>query len=173
MTYGELKETETYINAKDIEINVNMEESIDEEYFYVDEFCLLDDLQVIGTANMADGTLHIDLVCANWDKRFEPDWIPESRQNQISIWKIKQQTNIKHLENIIPDAFLLQEMEELFMVERFTITTIVENGYPHYKVHDNLTDNEIHCDLNELNETIWQLLEVQEVLLCEKSQSTI
>ena len=79
MTYGELKETETYINAKDIEINVNMEESIDEEYFYVDEFCLLDDLQVIGTANMADRTLHIDLVCANWDKRFEPDWIPESR----------------------------------------------------------------------------------------------
>ena len=44
---------------------------------------------------------------------------------------------------------------------RFTITTIVENGYPHYKVHDNLTDNEIHCDLNELNETIWQLLGVQ------------
>ena len=45
---------------------------------------------------------------------------------------------------------------------RFTITTIVENGYPHYKIHDNLTDNEIHCDLNELNETIWQLLGVQE-----------
>ena len=43
---------------------------------------------------------------------------------------------------------------------RFTITTVVENGYPHYKVHDNLTDNEIHCDLNELNETIWQLLGV-------------
>ena len=47
------------------------------------------------------------------------------------------------------------------MVERFTITTIVEHGYPHYKVYDNLTGNEIHCDLNELNETIWQLLEVQ------------
>ena len=46
------------------------------------------------------------------------------------------------------------------MVERFTITTIVENGYPHYKIYDNLTDNEIHCDLNELNETIWQLLGV-------------
>ena len=44
---------------------------------------------------------------------------------------------------------------------RFTITTIVENGYPHYKVYDNLTDNEIHCDLNELNETIWELLGVQ------------
>ena len=26
------------------------------------------------------------------------------------------------------------------MVDRFTITTIVENGYPHYKVYDNLTD---------------------------------
>ena len=59
------------------------------------------------------------------------------------------------------------------MVERFTITTVVENGYPHYKVHDNLTDNEIHCDLNELNETIWQLLEVQEVVLCVKLQSII
>ena len=43
---------------------------------------------------------------------------------------------------------------------RFTITTIVENGYPYYKIHDNLTDNEIHCDFNELNETIWQLLGV-------------
>ena len=29
------------------------------------------------------------------------------------------------------------------MVERFIITTIVENGYPHYKVYDNLTGNEI------------------------------
>ena len=27
---------------------------------------------------------------------------------------------------------------------RFTITTVVEIGYPHYKVHDNLTGNEIH-----------------------------
>ena len=43
---------------------------------------------------------------------------------------------------------------------RFTITTIVENGYPHYKVHDNLTDNEIQCDLNELNETSCQFMEV-------------
>ena len=47
------------------------------------------------------------------------------------------------------------------MVERFTITTtIVENGYLHYKVHDNLTGDEIHCELNELNESIWQLLGV-------------
>ena len=65
------------------------------------------------------------------------------------------------MENIYPDAFLLQEMEEQIMDNsRFTITTIVENGYPHYKVYDNLTGNEIHCDLNELNETIWRLLGV-------------
>ena len=43
---------------------------------------------------------------------------------------------------------------------RFTITTIVENGYHNYKVHDNLTYNEIHCEENELNETIWELLGV-------------
>ena len=59
------------------------------------------------------------------------------------------------------------------MVERFTITTIVENGYPHYKVHDNLTGNEIHCDLNELNETIWKLLGVQEVFLWQITESVI
>ena len=64
------------------------------------------------------------------------------------------------MENIYPYAFLMQRNGGINMVERFTITTIVENGYPHYKVHDNLTGNEIHCDLNELNETIWQLLEV-------------
>ena len=56
--------------------------------------------------------------------------------------------------------FYCKEMEGLLMVERFAITTIVENGYTHYKIHDNLTDNEIHCDLNELNDTIWQLLVV-------------
>ena len=57
--------------------------------------------------------------------------------------------------------FYCEETEELIIDKsRFTITTIVENGYPHYRVYDNLTDNEIHCDLNELNETIWQLLEV-------------
>ena len=43
---------------------------------------------------------------------------------------------------------------------RFTITTVVENGYAHYKVHDNLTGRTIHCEENELNETIWELLGV-------------
>ena len=72
-----------------------------------------------------------------------------SKQTQ-SIWRIYLQM-----------LFYCKEMEERIMDKsRFTITTIVENGYPHYKVYDNLTDKEIHCDLNELNETIWQLLEV-------------
>lgn len=69
--------------------------------------------------------------------------------------------NEKHLGNISSDAFLLQRNGGIIMnTSRFTITTIVENGCPHYKVHDNLTDNEIHCDMNELNETIWELLGV-------------
>ena len=65
------------------------------------------------------------------------------------------------MENINPDAFLVERNGGIIMdTSRFTITTIVENGYSHYEVHDNLTGNEIHCDLNELNETIWQLLGV-------------
>ena len=65
------------------------------------------------------------------------------------------------MENISSDAFLVQINGGIIMnTSRFTITTVVENGYPHYKVHDNLTDNEIHCDLNELNETILELLGV-------------
>ena len=65
------------------------------------------------------------------------------------------------MENISSDAFLMQRNGGIIMnTSRFTITTVVENGYPHYKVHDNLTDNEINCELNELNETIWELLGV-------------
>lgn len=78
MTYGEIKETAAYINAEDVEVCVNDEDPIDEEYFYVDEFCVLDNLLVVGTGKMDDGTFHIDLVCTNWDKRFDTDWIPET-----------------------------------------------------------------------------------------------
>ena len=72
-----------------------------------------------------------------------------SKQIQ-SIWR-----------NNIQMLFLFQINGGIIMnTSRFTITTIVEHGYPHYKIHDNLTGNKIHCDMNELNETIWQLLEV-------------
>ena len=81
---------------------------------------------------------------------------PTNEQLQLDSKQTK-----RYLENIIPDAFLVQGNGGIIMnTSRFTITTVVENGYPHYKIYDNLTDNEIHCDLNELNETIWELLGV-------------
>ena len=73
----------------------------------------------------------------------------------------QQQQTQRYLENNNPDTFFNTKNGGINMVERFTITTtIVENGYLHYKVHDNLTGDEIHCELNELNESIWQLLGV-------------
>ena len=88
-------------------------------------------------------------------------WLLFANKFRFQFGKLNSKQNAKHLENIYPDAFLLQKNGGIIMnTSRFTITTIVENGYPHYKVYDNLTDNEIHCDLNELNETIWQLLGV-------------
>lgn len=79
MTFGELKETDMYINAEDIDICVNGEEPINEEYFYVDEICLLDNLPVVGIGHFSNGILQIDLVSSNWDKRFDEDWIPEAK----------------------------------------------------------------------------------------------
>jgi hypothetical protein len=78
MTYGEFKKTEVYVNANDIEICVNGEEPIDEEYFAVDEFCMLDELLVFNFEMMINNLLHIDLYCANWNKRLEFGWVPES-----------------------------------------------------------------------------------------------
>lgn len=77
MTYGEYKQKEEYLNAEDVDLCINGEDPIDEEYFYVDEFCILDNLPVVGIGYMTNGTLHIDLACTNWDKRFELGWIPE------------------------------------------------------------------------------------------------
>lgn len=45
------------------------------------------------------------------------------------------------------------------MNKRFNISTVIENGHPHYKVYDIKTGKTIHCDLNELNETIYELIE--------------
>ena len=46
------------------------------------------------------------------------------------------------------------------MTERLVISWVVENGHPHYKIYDKVTEKEVHCDENELNEIIWELLEV-------------
>ena len=57
-------------------------------------------------------------------------------------------------------TFLIQEQQKKVNKIVVDLESKSKNGYPHYKVHDNLTDNEIHCDMNELNETIWELLGV-------------
>lgn len=77
MTLGELKKTKMYINAEDVDICVNGEDPINEEYFYTDEICLLDCLPVVGTAHLSNRDLQVDLVCTNWDERFTEDWTPE------------------------------------------------------------------------------------------------
>lgn len=45
------------------------------------------------------------------------------------------------------------------MKERFTVTVVVEHGYPHYKIVDALSKIVIHCDINELNKTLNELSE--------------
>lgn len=77
MTLGELKKLKMYINAEDVDICVNGEEPINDEYFYEDDICLLDNLPVVGTGYFPDGILQVDLVCTNWDRKYEEDWIPE------------------------------------------------------------------------------------------------
>lgn len=44
------------------------------------------------------------------------------------------------------------------MNKRFVIETVIENGHGHYKVTDNFSGNIIHCEFNELNDTIYELL---------------
>ena len=56
--------------------------------------------------------------------------------------------------------FIARNGGNIMNTSRFTINWVVENGYAHYKVHDNLTGKTIHCEENELNETIWELLGV-------------
>ena len=46
----------------------------------------------------------------------------------------------------------------IYMHKRFVIETIIENGHGHYKVTDNISGNIIHCEFNELNDTIYELL---------------
>ena len=48
-------------------------------------------------------------------------------------------------------------------MSRFIIRDIEENGKVRYCIHDNLTGNDIKCDKNKLNETIWQLLDKQDI----------
>ena len=45
------------------------------------------------------------------------------------------------------------------MTDRFKISTVVENGHPHYKIVDCKTNKEVHCEFGELNSTLYELME--------------
>lgn len=72
MTYGEYKKTDGYLNAEDVIVCMNGEDEIDDMY-YPDE---LDNLLVVGVGYNAT-EIKIDLVCSNWNKRFDVGWIAE------------------------------------------------------------------------------------------------
>lgn len=62
------------------------------------------------------------------------------------------------MENIYPDTFFIAQNRGVIMTERFRISTVVENGHPHYKVEDLVNGNEIHCDFGELNNILYELM---------------
>ena len=71
-----------------------------------------------------------------------------SKQSQ-SIWRI----NIQML-------LFCKKTEDKIMLERFSVSTLVgENGL-YYRVHDKKSGKIIECNVGELNQTIWKLLEV-------------
>ena len=45
----------------------------------------------------------------------------------------------------------------MYTQERIVTKVIVEHGYPHYMIKDNETGVILHCDINELEETIREL----------------
>ena len=46
------------------------------------------------------------------------------------------------------------------MLERFSVSTLMNNGGLYYRVYDKKTEKIIECNVGELNQTIWKLLEV-------------
>ena len=69
------------------------------------------------------------------------------------------------MENNNPDTFFIDKRsinktnkEVKNMIERFVISTVVENGHPHYKILDCKSGKEIHCDFGELNSTLYELM---------------
>ena len=71
-----------------------------------------------------------------------------SKQSQ-SIWRI----NIQML-------LFWKKTEDEIMAERFSVSTLVNDGGLYYRVYDKKTEKIIECNVGELNQTIWKLLEV-------------
>jgi hypothetical protein len=62
------------------------------------------------------------------------------------------------LENNNPDTFFITKIGGNIMEERFKISTVIENGCLHYKIFDCKTFKEVHCDIGELNSTLYELM---------------
>lgn len=73
-TYGDFKRTKMYLQAENTAICVNGEDELYDEMYFPEE---LDHLPVIGIISEPDGTLGINLMCSNWNNRYEPDWVAE------------------------------------------------------------------------------------------------
>lgn len=63
------------------------------------------------------------------------------------------------MENRYPDAFFISMKGDIKLKERFKIGTVIENGELHYKIFDCKTGMTVHCDIGELNQTIYELME--------------
>ena len=53
-----------------------------------------------------------------------------------------------------------KKTEDEIMSERFSVSTLVNDGRLYYRVYDKKTEKIIECNVGELNQTIWKLLEV-------------
>lgn len=73
-TYGDFKRTKMYLQAENTAICINNEDELYDEMYFPEE---LDHLPVIGIISKPDGMLGINLLCSNWDDRYEPDWVAE------------------------------------------------------------------------------------------------
>lgn len=73
-TYGDFKRTKMYLQAENTVICINNEDELYDEMYFPEE---LDHLPVIGIISKPDGMLGINLLCSNWDDRYEQDWVAD------------------------------------------------------------------------------------------------
>ena len=87
-------------------------------------------------------------------EKFGADWenimikVIQDYNHLVEI-KVKVATDVQGISNL-----------ELADVERFGVETVIEQGQPHYSIYDSLTGKTVHCDTNELKETLRELKEV-------------
>ena len=55
---------------------------------------------------------------------------------------------------------LFYKTEDKIMLERFSVSTLMGDDGLYYRVYDKKSGKIIECNVGELNQTIWKLLEV-------------